>query len=150
MSAPRKRNTFSHVNFIYFFHDHTYHKVMNQYYIFLDDVRSPRDVKWVQLPLVPWTIIRNYKEFRTTVWNKGIPEFVAYDHDLSDVHYAIPQSDWATNMVKTQEKTGYDCAKFLCNECMKANVKHPEFVVHSMNPVGADNIRQYIKQFNRL
>jgi len=33
---------------------------------------------------------------------------------------------------------------------MKANVKHPEFVVHSMNPVGADNIRQYIKQFNRL
>jgi len=121
-----------------------------KYYIFLDDVRSPRDVKWVSLPLVPWTIVRDYKEFRTTIWNKGIPEFVAYDHDLADVHYGSMNHGGAIDYDNLTEKTGYDCAKLLCNECMKANVKHPEFVVHSMNPVGADNIRQYIKQFNRL
>lgn len=121
-----------------------------KYYIFLDDIRSPRDVKWVQLPLVPWTIVRDYKEFRTTIWNKGIPEFVAYDHDLADSHYGSMNHGGAIDYDNLTEKTGYDCAKFLCNECMKANVKHPEFVVHSMNPVGADNIRQYIKQFNRL
>ena len=43
------------------------------------------------------------------------------------------------------EKTGYDCCKFLCDVCMKSNVKHPTYVVHSMNPVGKSNIESYIE-----
>ena len=124
---------------------------MNQkYYLFLDDIREPTDVTWVRLPAVPWTIVRSYKEFRTTIWNKGIPEFVAYDHDLADTHYGSMNHGGAIDYDNLTEKTGYDCAKLLCNECMKANVKHPEFVVHSMNTVGADNIRAYIKQLNKF
>jgi len=124
---------------------------MNQkYYLFLDDIREPTDVTWVRLPAVPWTIVRSYKEFRTTIWNKGIPEFVAYDHDLADTHYGSMNHGGAIDYDNLTEKTGYDCAKLLCNECMKANVKHPEFVVHSMNTVGAGNIRAYIKQLNKF
>jgi len=121
-----------------------------KYSIFLDDIREPAYVTWVKLPAVPWTIVRSYKEFRTTILNKGIPEFVAYDHDLADAHYGSMNHGGTIDYDNMTEKTGYDCAKLLCNECMKANVKHPEFVVHSMNTVGADNIRAYIKQYNKF
>jgi len=124
------------------------------YYLMLDDIRSISDVrKYTKLPNIPdnqWVVVRNYKEFRTTIWNKGIPEFVAYDHDLADTHYGSMNHGGAIDYDNLTEKTGYDCAKLLCNECMKANVKHPEFVVHSMNTVGADNIRAYIKQYNNF
>ena len=121
-----------------------------KYYLFLDDMRDISDVTWVNLPNVSWTVVRNYKEFRDAIWNKGIPEFVAYDHDLSDCHYGHGLNNDQIPYESYTEKTGYDCAKFLCNECMKLNVKHPDFVVHSMNPIGADNIRAYIKQYNKL
>ena len=124
---------------------------MNQkYYLFLDDIRNPADVTWVKLAAVPWTVVRSYKEFRATIWNKGIPEFVAYDHDLADTHYGSMNHGGAIDYDNLTEKTGYDCAKLLCNECMKVYLHHPEFVVHSMNTVGADNIRAYIKQYNNF
>lgn len=48
------------------------------YNLFLDDIRMPEDVSWVKLPKnIEWVIVRNYKEFRKTILNKGIPEFVA-------------------------------------------------------------------------
>ena len=123
---------------------------MNQkYYLFLDDIRNPADVTWVKLPAVPWTIVRSYKEFRTTILNKGIPEFVAYDHDLADTHYDSMNHGGAIDYDNLTEKTGYDCAKLLCNECMKLDVKHPEFVVHSMNPVGKNNIIQYVVAYHK-
>ncbi len=108
-----------------------------KYSIFLDDIRKPIHVTWVRLPNVTWTIVRNYKEFCDTISNNGIPEFVAYDHDLSDADYGTDN-----------EKTGYDCCKFLCNLCMKLNIKHPAFVVHSMNPVGKRNIESYIESYS--
>ena len=37
------------------------------YNLFLDDMRYPKDVKWIELPLVEWTIVRNYKEFGSFV-----------------------------------------------------------------------------------
>lgn len=118
------------------------------YNIFLDDLRKPKDVSWVELPNVEWIIVRSYKEFRNLVWEKGIPKFVTYDHDLSDAHYGHGLNYDEIPYETYFEKTGYDCAKFLVNECNKLGVKHPPFSVHSMNPVGAKNIFKYIERYN--
>ena len=48
-----------------------------------------------------------------------------------------------------KEKTGYDCAKWLVNECMIKGVKHPPYIVHSMNPVGKQNIISYVESYNK-
>lgn len=120
--------------------------MQSKYYLFLDDVRKPNSVYWVNIPHHDWTIVRSYKEFCDIVSNKGIPEFVCYDHDLAIDHYDKMNSGEAIDYNDKFEKTGYDCAKFLCGECLKANVPHPQFVVHSMNSVGKENILQYIKR----
>ena len=52
------------------------------YKLFLDDVRNPRDVKWAEMPLGPWVIVRNYDDFVKYITSNGLPEFVAFDHDL--------------------------------------------------------------------
>jgi hypothetical protein len=128
---------------------------MKNYHLFLDDVRNPEDVTWVKLPECNWIIARSYEEFRTVIWNKGIPKFVSYDHDLSDDHYENYHSIYANGELgidydKFTEKTGYDCAKFLVNECNKLAAKHPDYVVHSMNPVGKQNIINYVESYNRI
>lgn len=94
------------------------------YKLFLDDIRMPVDNGW--------TIVRNYNEFVDAINKYGLPKFISFDHDLSTEHYS--------NMPSV-EKTGYDCAKFLVDYCMDNNKKIPEFYVHSMNPVGRENIK---------
>jgi hypothetical protein len=125
-----------------------------KYFLFLDDVRKPKDVSWVYIPKHPWTIVRNYNEFVDIIRKDGIPEYVCYDHDLSDEHYnnyheinQLGQLGIDYNQFKS--KTGYDCAKFLCDVCVEQKVKHPSYVVHSMNPVGKLNIESYINSYNR-
>jgi hypothetical protein len=129
------------------------------YSLFLDDIREISDVrKYMKLPDIPddeWIIVRDYKEFIKTIWDKGIPKFVAFDHDLSieqyETYHDIDETGRLTiDYDKFKEKTGYDCCKFLVNECNKLNVKHPDYVVHSMNPVGKSNIISYVESYNRI
>lgn len=112
------------------------------YYLFIDDERNPKDVTWVNLPKgVDWVVVRSFNEFVNTVLQKGLPVFVSFDHDLADAHYA--------NM-PSAEKTGYDCAKWLVDYCLDSNLNIPEFAVHSMNPVGAENIRRYLQNAKKF
>lgn len=122
-----------------------------KYSIFLDDVRFPSDVTWVPLnfPDCPSAIIRSYSEFRRMIERKGLPAFVAYDHDLSIEHYGDGLNGDNIDYSQYKEKTGFDCCKFLVEECGKKAVKHPPYVVHSMNPVGRANIESYIESYNR-
>ena len=124
-----------------------YTTMKETYNLFLDDIRVPGDVTWIKLPTVEWHIVRNYEEFIHAILTKGIPAFVTYDHDLSDQHYTSNQN--AINYNKFREKTGYECAQFLVNQCMNKGIKHPRFAVHSMNPVGRQNIVSYINSYNR-
>jgi len=121
-----------------------------EYNLFLDDIRIPSHVTWVDMPMKVYTIVRDYKEFRDAIWNRGIPKFVAYDHDLSDAHYGHGLKGDNIPYDQYNEKTGYDCAKFLVNECNKLGVKHPPYVVHSMNPVGKQNIISYVESYNKI
>lgn len=102
--------------------------------LFLDDTRNSPDNDW--------DVVRSYDEFVEYIETNGVPEIISFDHDLGEEHYRhylnscysgcdIPYDQF-------EEKTGYDCAKWL----VEVYKRLPEFYrVHSMNPVGALNIK---------
>ncbi len=91
--------------------------------LYLDDVRpTPENFQRVY----------NFDEFVKFIADKGLPNFISFDHDLGE------------------EKTGYDCAKFLVDYCLDQNLKLPEFYVHSQNPVGKENIEKLLDNFNKF
>jgi hypothetical protein len=119
-------------------------------YLFLDDVRRPEHVNWKELPLIAlrdWVIVCNYEQFTWCIEQFGIPEFVSYDNDLADICYTCANAE-TIPYDKYTEKTGYDCAKWLVNKCLDLGIPHPPFIVHSLNPVGAENITKYIANYN--
>lgn len=118
------------------------------YYLFLDDLRNPSDVTWcIHFPKdrASWVVVRNYKQFCNHITEHGLPEFISFDHDLAEEHYHDPTDE--LKKFDYKEKTGYDCAKWLCDFCQKNKCRVPNYTVHSMNPVGAKNIDTYIKNF---
>jgi hypothetical protein len=119
----------------------------------LDDIRSMSDVrKYTKLPDVPnehWVVVRSYNEFVDTINTLGLPTFVSFDHDLNDIHYGHGLQGDDIPYDSYKEKTGYDCAKWLVEYCMKKGVKHPPYMVHSMNPVGKQNIISYVESYNK-
>jgi hypothetical protein len=110
------------------------------YKLFLDDERMPHAVTWVEMPLGPWEIVRSYDQFVNYITENGIPSFISFDHDLS-----VEDQGKNPNKSQFKEKTGYDCAKWLVEKCMNENRMFPKYQVHSMNPIGAMNIRAYIE-----
>jgi len=122
------------------------------YYLFLDDVRFPQDAfnytKDNRYLKLDWIIVRSYDEFIDVVNNKGLPKIVSCDHDLADEHYDR-DDDGVIDYFSYNEKTGYDCAKWICNYCIENKKKLPEVLIHSWNNVGAENIINYISNFKK-
>jgi len=119
--------------------------MITKYNIFLDDIRVPTDVTWVNIPVDQhYSVVRSYKEFVDLITLRGVPKYVCYDHDLAMAMYIIDEIPYSYD-----EKTGYDCAKWLVNYCMERGIKHPPYIVHSMNPIGKLNIESYINSYNR-
>lgn len=116
------------------------------YLLFLDDIRHPSDVLWEYFPRnLPFRIARNYQEFAQMVMQHGVPQFVCFDHDLADDHYAAMLQEVAGHAANYGAvPSGYDCAKWLVEYCHQNSVKFPDYVVHSMNPVGRERIIAYI------
>ena len=123
------------------------------YNLFLDDVRNPEgDTMNYMFPRIgnqasmyrneAWVIVKNYKEFTETITRLGLPEIVSFDHDLADIHY--DPSTW-TESFKYQEETGEDCAKWLVEYCNGKRDNMPVCYIHSMNPVGSENIRRVFR-----
>lgn len=91
--------------------------------LFLDDSRS-----------IPsgYVGVRSYGEFVGHILTNDLPTFISFDHDLGE------------------DKTGYDCAKWLVNYCLEYNLQLPNFVVHSQNPVGKQNIECLLRNFKKI
>ena len=124
--------------------------MITNYNLFLDDVRIPTHVTWADVPQNQhYSLARNYQEFVDLITLRGLPKFVCYDHDLADGHYGHGLRGDEIPYDSYKEKTGYDCAKWLVDYCMKKGVKHPPYVVHSMNPVGKQNIISYVESYNK-
>lgn len=118
------------------------------YYLFLDDMRMPLDVTWVNLPRVQYEVVRDYNEFVDYITTHGVPKFVTFDHDLADEHYEKMLSQLYNPSIDIDygsEKTGYDCAKWLVDYCADHDEKFPDYDVHSKNPVGRENIISFIQ-----
>lgn len=131
------------------------------YNLFLDDVRMPNDcLTYIQEPRYStrkWVIVRSYDEFVQVLlnrWSDGeFPELVSFDHDLADEHYdpAMYHGEEAYNNaeLKFTEKTGNECAKFFVDFCIQQSIELPECLVHSMNPIGRDKIKNTLKDYAR-
>lgn len=123
-----------------------------RYNLFLDDVRSPAQAMRYMEGFAhiyrdnEWEIARNYDEFVKLIDEHGLPQIVSFDHDLAEIHYD-PRT-WKEGF-KYDEKTGYDCAKYLVEYCLQGNYKLPEWYVHSMNPVGKQNIAQLLENYEK-
>jgi len=113
-------------------------------WLFLDDERKPGDVTWIadiRYKKYTWDIVRSYDDFVAYIKANGVPEFISFDHDLADEHYEAHRSGQGHEKHKALKKTGYTCAKWLVEHCIENNIQFPDFHVHSMNPIGVDNIK---------
>lgn len=123
--------------------------MINKYNLFLDDIRVPSDVTWVEIPIDQhYSVVRSYKEFVDLITLRGLPRYICYDHDLADSHYDHGLKNNEIPYDSYNEKTGYDCAKWLVDYCFAKKLKHPPFIVHSLNPIGKKNIESYIINYN--
>lgn len=111
--------------------------------LFLDDIRFPVDAK-LAFPTDELVIIA--RSFDDAVWyvkRYGVPSQIHFDHDLADDHYIIGDG----------EKTGFTFAKWFCDFVLDNNIILPQeftYRVHSMNPVGTENIRSYMNNFLKV
>lgn len=131
--------------------------------LFLDDIRSPQECASYMHHRIGklnpiyidgnWFIVRNYNEFVMAIekYHNEITH-ISYDHDLADEHYTTEEYWDDFNRSKEyqekqnyKEKTGLDCAKFMKQFYKNMRLKHPVMFVHSMNPVGTQNIIDLFK-----
>jgi hypothetical protein len=113
--------------------------------LYLDDIRNPKSEGW--------TIVRNFEDFVDYINKNGLPDEISFDHDLGEdvakekVENGI--SKRKARMEKKETKSGYDCAKWLCDYCWTNGIPIPNWNVHSANPVGRDNIIGILKSFEK-
>ena len=107
---------------------------MSKKLLWLDDYRDPTKNDWIVFSPIGRTLdikwVINYNEFITYITNNGLPDGICFDHDLDE------------------EKTGYDCAKWLVEYCLDNNLKLPLYNIHSANPVGKEHINKLLSNFN--
>jgi hypothetical protein len=127
-----------------------------KYNLFLDDVRVPSMCSYVGKDSavyfdLEWEIVRNYDQFVNYITENGLPEVVSFDHDLAEAHYHESMYKGGKVYMKyletVSEKTGMDCAKWMVEYCIDKGLPVPIWYVHSMNPVGKENITSYITNY---
>lgn len=127
--------------------------------VYLDDVRTPIEKDWV--------VVRSYNEFVEKILEIGLENIftISLDHDLGPSsmkeYFENVSPNYTLNYDKIEEKTGYDCAKWLVNHFYDKNpdrldnsrllkrekIKFPTIYTHSANPIGSANIMGYINNF---
>ncbi len=127
------------------------------YLLFLDDYRMPVDcAKYMYRKGIDcriyhkeWVIVRSYGQFTKWITENGLPEFISFDHDLSDIEElkeGLPIEEWF-NLTENKEYTGMECAKWLVEYCMDNNKPLPQFAVHSANVPGTQNIEGLLNNY---
>lgn len=90
------------------------------YKLYLDDIRNPISDDWI--------ICRSSSEALDYITNHGQPTFISFDHDL-----------------------GGDDTSMVFLKALSTMVDEPTFdyIVHSANPIGAQNIISYLESWKR-
>lgn len=132
------------------------------YKLFLDDERYPNQCASYMKKKIgskselysetDWVIVRNFDEFVKTIWRRGMPDIISFDHDLAEEHYIYfailssggkkqaTENEYKKIYQKLQNKTGYDCARWLVKFCANSRQDLPICLVHSKNIVGSEYI----------
>lgn len=107
--------------------------------LFIDDERHILNVTWataqqqVLYHSEIWIVARNFDQVVQLVEQRGMPKRISFDHDLGE-----------------NQKTGYDIAQYLVELDMSNKHKFPkdfQFYVHSLNPIGRENIIRYLTRY---
>lgn len=132
-----------------------------KYNLFLDDIRLPNKNYMFYLgeslskyyESIDWIVVKNYKDFVETINKNGLPEIVSFDCDLQDIHYEIGLksnfSEFNISDYDGFEKTGVHCALFIIDYCLDNNLDCPEYLIHSQNPAGANEIKMKLERFKQ-
>jgi hypothetical protein len=131
--------------------------------LFLDDFRVPKDcIHYMNsrigsentIYLEDWDVVKDYDEFVHNIETNGMPDVISFDHDLADEHYDSSMYDlneeYNNRYSNFREKTGYDCAIWLCEYCSEREIPLPKYFVHSMNPIGSDNIKNVLNNYTKF
>lgn len=127
--------------------------------LWLDDYRDPfLEREWLRYSPIPapfeviW--VKSYNEFVEWIEENGLPDGICFDHDLDDEHYHpdmyVSPESYNQHYGTFKEKTGYEAAKWLVDYCLDTNSDLPKFNVHSFNPVGKENIRGLLINYNKI
>ena len=113
--------------------------------IWIDDIRDPQKPTWQNWIKKNFgtndfdiTWVKSYKEFVDFVDKNGLPSNVSFDHDLGNVE--DPDN----------EKTGYDCAKYIVDYCMNNDRDIPNYRIQSDNGPGRENIDKYLQNYHKF
>lgn len=125
------------------------------YNLFLDDFRTPqvayRVVHDPRYNNLSWVIAKDYNEFVKRIEDLGIPDLVAFDHDLADAHYNECQKLMTDAEYDTLgEKTGYHAAKYLVNKCVLEGLSIPDYIIHTQNYNGGLAIRSIMESGKKI
>lgn len=97
------------------------------YKLFIDDERNPVTDDWV--------IARTSQEACEIVWNRGIPNEIAFDHDLGGEDTTRVFLNWFLHLIiDFREKLPEDF----------------KWSVHSQNPIGAKFIKEFMGDLERV
>ena len=126
--------------------------------IWLDDIRNPLENDWlvfspIEQPFAPvW--LKSYDEFISYIKTYGLPDAICFDHDLGLPRQLVLRNEGKSKresrrIVREEEKTGYDCAKWLVDYCIDNNKSLPLYNIQSANPVGKENIKSLLENFKK-
>jgi hypothetical protein len=113
--------------------------------IYLDDVRIPTQDEWL--------VAKNYEEFVKLIETYKLEniELISLDHDLGDSamveYYNNVKDNYTLDYNNIEEKTGFDCCKFLVNYSLDNDTPLPLVYIHSANPIGSSNMMGYINNY---
>ena len=107
--------------------------------LWLDDIRNPFVGDWLMQYAPQFTCdegevtwVKSYDEFTKWIIENGLPDMIAFDHDLGT------------------DKSGLDCTKWLVDYCMDNDMDLPQWTIQSANPVGADNINGMLNGYKKF
>ena len=100
---------------------------MSIWHLYIDDVRNPPTYEENQ-----YTLARTVDEAKELILKNGMPQTISFDHDLGGVSTTI------------------DLIKWIIEGYLDGNIEIPagfKYYVHSMNPVGRENIHSLMQSF---
>lgn len=125
--------------------------------LWLDDYRDPfsKKIDWMIFSPIGRDVetiwVTSYQEFIDWIMINDLPDAICFDHDLSDyqMHRCVYPELYEGIEMPENEKTGYDCAKWLIEYCLDRNIDIPKYNIQSANSVGKENIKGLLENYKK-